>query len=45
MSKLVSNRAQLDVSNKVLDMLRNYVIEDLQSEPYHEQLPDCQGLY
>ena len=36
MDKLLSDRAQLEISNKVLDILRNYVIEDWQSEPYHE---------
>ena len=36
MDKLISDRAQVEISNKVLDILRNYVIEDWQSEPYHE---------
>jgi hypothetical protein len=36
MDKLVSDRAQLETSKKVLDILRNYRIDDWQSEPYHE---------
>ena len=36
MNKLISDRAQVEVSNKVLDILRNYVIEDWQSESYHK---------
>ena len=36
MDKLISDRAQLETSKKVLDILRNYRIEDWQSEPYHE---------
>ena len=36
MSKLVNNRAQSELSNKVLDILRNYTIDDWQSEPYHK---------
>jgi len=36
MSKLISDRAKAQVSNKALDILRNYVIDDWQSEPYHE---------
>ena len=38
MDKLISDRAQVEISNKVLDNLRNYVIEDWQSEPCHEHL-------
>ena len=36
MDKLVSDRAQTELSKKVLDILRNYIIDDWQSEPYHE---------
>ena len=36
MSKVVSDRTQAEVSNKVLDILRNYTIDDWQSEPYHQ---------
>ena len=28
MSKLISNRAQVEISNKVQDILRNYIIQD-----------------
>ena len=44
MNKLISDRAHIEVSNKVLDILRDYVIKDWQSEPYHEhQNPvECQ---
>lgn len=33
MSKLISYRAQVEVSNKVQDILRNYIIKDWHSEP------------
>lgn len=36
MDKLISDRAQLETSKKVLDILRSYRIDDWQSEPYHE---------
>ena len=36
MDKLLSDRAQVEISNKVKDLLRNLVIDDWQSEPYHE---------
>ena len=36
MSKLISDRAQVEISNKVLDILRNYIIQDWQSEPHHQ---------
>ena len=45
MSKLVSNRAQSEVSNKVLDILRNYTIDDWQSEPYHERQNPAERCY
>ena len=34
MDRLISDRAQVEVSNKVLDLLRNYVIGDWQSKPH-----------
>ena len=34
MSKLISDRAQVEISNKVQDILRNYIIKDWQSEPH-----------
>ena len=45
MNKLISDRAQVEVSNKVLDILRNYVIEDWQSEPYHEHQNPAERRY
>jgi hypothetical protein len=36
MDKLISDRAQVEISNKIKDILRNYAIDDWQSEPYHE---------
>jgi hypothetical protein len=36
MDKLLSDRAKVEISNKVKDILRHYVIGDWQSEPYHE---------
>ena len=39
MDKLLSDRAQLEISNRVKDILRNYCVDDWQSEPhYHHQL-------
>ena len=34
MTKLISDRAQVEISNKVQDILRNLMISDWQSEPY-----------
>jgi len=45
MSKLVSDRAQSEVSNKVLDILRNYTIDDWQSEPYYEHQNPAERRY
>jgi len=45
MSKLVSDRAQSEVSNKVLDILRNYTINNWQSEPYHEHQNPAKRRY
>ena len=36
MNKLISDRAQVEVSNRVLDLLRALLISDWQSEPYHQ---------
>jgi Reverse transcriptase (RNA-dependent DNA polymerase) len=35
-NKLVSDRAQVNISNKVLDILRTYCIKSWQSEPYQQ---------
>ncbi|HEY9710825.1 MAG TPA: hypothetical protein V6D48_21645 [Oculatellaceae cyanobacterium] len=36
MTKLISDRAQVEISNKVQDILRNYIIGDWQSEPHQQ---------
>ena len=36
MDKLISDRAQVEVSNRVLDILRAYVIDSWQSEPHYQ---------
>jgi hypothetical protein len=36
MDKLISDRAQVEISKKVQDILRAYRIADWQSEPYHQ---------
>jgi len=45
MSKLISDCAKAQVSNKALDILRNYVIDDWQSEPYHEHQNPAERRY
>ena len=45
MSKLISDRAKAQVSNKALDILRNYVIDDWQSEPYHKHQNPAERRY
>jgi len=45
MSKLVSDCGQSEISNKVLDILRNYTIDDWQSEPYHEHQNPAERRY
>jgi hypothetical protein len=43
LSKLISDRAQVEISNKVQDILRNYIIKDWQSEPHqqHQNATEC----
>ena len=36
MSHLISDRAQVEISKKVVDILRSYKISDWQSEPHHQ---------
>ena len=36
MDKLISDRAQVEISKKTLDILRAYAIDDWQSEPRHQ---------
>lgn len=45
MDKLVSDRAQVEISNRVKDILRLYVIDDSQSEPYHEHQNPAERRY
>ena len=45
MDKLISDRAQLEVSNKVLDILRNFYIGDWQSKPYYEHQNPAERRY
>jgi hypothetical protein len=45
MDKLISDRAQTEISKKVLDILRNYIIDDWQSEPYHEHQNPAERRY
>ena len=37
MDILISDRAQAEISNRVKDILRTYVIKDWQSEPHQQQ--------
>ena len=34
MTKLISDRAQVEISKKVQDIFQNYIIQDWQSKPY-----------
>src|SRR5687767_10593842 len=45
MSKLISERAQVEISNKVQDILRNYIIKDWQSEPHHQNQNAAEQQY
>ena len=45
MDKLVSDRAQAEISKKVLDIVRNYFIVTWQSEPHHEHQNPCKKRY
>jgi hypothetical protein len=45
MEKLISDRAQTVTSNKVRDILRNYMIDDWQGEPYHEHQNPAERRY
>src|SRR5215207_9774189 len=45
MSKLISDRAQVEISNKVQDILRNYIIKDWQSEPHHQNQNAAEHRY
>ena len=45
MDKLISDRAQVEVSNKVLDILRAMFIGDWQSKPYNQQQNPAERRY
>ena len=45
MTQLISDRAQDEISNKVQDILRNYMISDWQSEPYYQHQNPCERQY
>ena len=45
MDKLISDRARAEISNRVLDILRNFVIAAWQSEPYHEHQNPAERRY
>jgi hypothetical protein len=44
-TKLVSNRAQVKISNKVKDILRTLCISDWQSEPHQQHQNPCERRY
>jgi hypothetical protein len=45
MEKLISDRAQTELSNNVLDILQNYIIDNWQSEPYHKHQNPAERRY
>ena len=45
MSKLASDMAQVEISERVKDVLRMYHIDDYQSEPYHEHQNPAERRY
>ena len=45
MDKLISDRAQVETSNRVKDILRNYIIGDWQSEPYQQHQNPAERHY
>ena len=45
MDKLVSDRAQVEISNKVKDILRHLIIGDWQSEPHYQQQNPSERRY
>ena len=44
-TKLVSDRAQVEISNKVVDLLRYYCIDSWQSEPHKQHQNPCERRY
>ena len=45
MSKLISDYAQVEISNKVKDILRMYHSSSWHSEPYHQNLNPSEWCY
>ena len=45
MDKLISDRAEVETSNKVLDILRNYFIGDWQSAPHTQHQNPAERRY
>ena len=45
MSKFISDRAQVEISNRVQDILRNYLIKDWQSEPHNQHQNPAERHY
>ena len=45
MDKLISDCAQVEISNKVLDILHAFVIADWQSEPHHQHQNPAEHCY
>ena len=45
MDKLISDRAQVEVSGRVLDILRSYVIDSWQSEPHYQHQNFAEQCY
>ena len=45
MDKLVSDRAQVEISNKVHDILRHLCIDDWQSEPHYQHQNSAERRY
>ena len=45
MTKLISDHAQVEISNKVKDILRMYHSSSWRSEPYHQNQNPSEGHY
>lgn len=45
MYKLISDRAHVEISNKVQDILQNYIIKDWQSEPHQQHQNSAERCY
>ena len=45
MDKIITNRAQAEVSNKVKDVIRAYMIDDWQTEPHQQQQNYSERVY